>query len=118
MSCTKVYISDVENLCLLMHNDIDGFTFTVLNEDETAYDFTGKTDLFLKIYDRRRGNLLVTVPDSLTNGISVSANVITLNSNYAADIALFIAKKYYYEMSWIDTNSNLITVSLGDLEII
>ncbi len=118
MNCNNVYIGDENDLCLLMHNDVDGFTFTVLNEDGTNYDFTGLTDLFLKIYaprkTQRRSELLVTISQG-DPGVDVSGNVITWNSNYDNDIALFEEDTYYYELSWVDANSNLITISFNNL---
>lgn len=119
MSCIKVYIADEksENLCLLMHNDILGFVFEVFNEDESDFDFTGFTDVFLKIYNSPRGELVKTIPESATNGVSISGNDITWNATYATDIALFNAKIFYFELSYLDVNSKLISVLIGNLQI-
>jgi len=118
MNCVKVYISDEKDICLLMHNDIDGFEFQVLNEDGTNYDFGAFTDVFMKIYtDKSRATLVQDIPESATNGLSISGNVVTWNATYADDIKIFTSNKYYEELSYINSAGLLITVNLGLLEI-
>ena len=117
MATTNVYISDEGDLKLLMHDDFTGFTFTVTNDDDSAYDFTGYTDVFLKIRTEQRGRLLKTIPNSLTNGVSIVDNIVSWSATYADDIAIFNAKTYYFELSYLDDNSKLITIIFGDLII-
>ncbi len=116
MDPIKVYIADNEDLALYKNDDILGFTFEVLNADDTNYDFTGFTDVFLKIYKGRKEPLLVTIPNA-ANGVQIAANIITWNSDYVDDINLNI-NTYYYELSYLDSNSKLITVLYGNLSII
>ena len=116
MASTKVYIADNEDLALYKNDDILGFTFEVLNDDDSPYDFTGFTDVFLKIYKGRRNPLLVTIPNGAA-GVSILANIITWNSDYEDDIDLNI-NTYYYELSYLDDNSKLITVLFGNLVVI
>lgn len=118
MVTTNVYISDEGNLKLLMHDDFTGFTFTVTNDDDSAYDFTGFTDVFLKIYTEQRGKLLKTIPEHATNGVSISSNIVSWSATYADDIAIFNAKTYHFELSYLDANSKLITIIFGDFTII
>lgn len=125
MAVIKVYIADEkeENFVLLMHNDILGFQFEVLNAVVppatvgTPYDFTGFTDVFLKIYNKARGKLILTIPESATNGVSIATNIITWNATYATDIPLFDVREYYFELSYLDANSKLISVLIGNVEI-
>jgi hypothetical protein len=109
-----------------MHNGPDGFIFTVFNKAvppaaATPYDFTGLTDLFLKIYAPRkvqkRTELLVTI-DQGDPGVEVSGNVITWNSDYDTDIGLFEEDTYYYELSWVNAAGKLITIAFDGLTII
>ena len=121
MSCNKVYIGMSLCLELQMHNGPDGFTFTVFNEDGSDYNFTGLTDLFLKIYaprkTQKRTELLVTIAQG-DPGVSVAGNVITWNSDYDTDISLFEEDTYYYELSWVNAASKLITIAFNGLTII
>ncbi len=121
ITSTKVYIADNEDLILYKNDDILGFTFEVLNKpippaEGTPYDFTGFTDVFLKIYKGRKEPLLVTIPNG-NPGVQIAANIITWNSDYSDDINLSI-NTYYYELSYLDANSKLITVLFGDLTVI
>ena len=116
VTSTKVYIADNEDLILYKNDDILGFTFEVLNADDSPYDFTGFTDVFLKIYKGRKEPLLITIPDG-NPGVQIAANIITWNSDYEDDINLSI-NTYYYELSYLDANSKLITVLFGDLTVI
>jgi hypothetical protein len=117
MSYTKIYIGDNEDLSMYMGDDIIGFTFTVTNSDDSAYDFTGYTDVYLKIYDHRGGALKATIANGAT-GVAISSNVITWNSDYSADIALTEVGLYYYELTYEDATSRPITVCFGDLKLI
>ena len=117
MAFTQVYIGANKDLALYMNDDIIGFTFTVTNADASAYDFTGLTDLNLRIYDHRSGTLKATITNGAT-GVANASNVITWNSDYSADIALTETGLYYYELVWEDSNSKPITICYGDLKII
>jgi len=117
MAFEKTFIADDENLRLLMHNDILGFTFEVLNDDLTDFDFGAFTDVFLRIYNKKRGFLVLTIPNNLTNGVSIATNIITWNATYSTDIKLFTARSFYYELSFLDVDSKFITVLKGNFEI-
>jgi len=116
MAYTKVYIGDNEDLAIYHGDDIIGFTFTVTNSDDSAYDFTGYTDINLKIYDYRGGTALVTLV--VTDNLTISSNVVTLNADYSADIALSELGLYYYELTYNDASSRPITVCFGKLKLI
>ena len=116
MAAIKVYIADNKDLALYKNDAILGFTFEVLNDDDSVYDFTGFTDVFLKIYKGRKDPLLVTIPSG-ASGVQIAANIITWNSDYSDDINLAI-NTYYYELSYLDASGNLITVLYGNLSII
>ncbi len=121
MEATKVYIADTEDLKLYKNDHVDGFTFEVLNKpippaEGTPYDFGAFTDVFLKIYKARKTELLVTIPNNI-NGVQIAANIITWNSDYSTDINLSI-NTYYYELSYLDVDSKLITVLFGNLIVI
>ena len=117
MSFTKVYIGEDKPLAIYMNVDINGFTFTVTNSDDTAYDFTGLTDLNLKIYDHRGGTLEATIVNGAT-GVAAAANVITWNSDYSVDILITKLGIHYYDLIWEDSNSKPILIAFGDLKII
>ena len=112
---TKVYIGDTQNLELYKGDDIVGFTFTVTNSDSSAYDFTGYTDQNLYIYaDKDRKILAKTI---LAADLSISSNVITWSSDYSASIDLNQGL-YYYSLTYEDSTSRPITVSLGTLKVV
>lgn len=117
MAYTNIYIGDEQDLALYMNDDIIGFTFTVTNSDDSAYDFTGYTDVYLKIYNTRGRDLLATIANG-ASGVSISSNVVTLNADYSADIAITETGIYYYELTYEDASSRPITVSYGKLKVI
>lgn len=116
MAYTNIYIGDKEDLRMYMNDDIIGFTFTVKNSDSTAYDFTGWTDINLKIYTHRGGTLKATLVK--TTNLTISSNVVTLNADYSAEIYITETGNYYYELTYEDASSRPITIAYGDLMII
>lgn len=116
MSYTKLYIGADQDLSAYKGDDIIDFTFTVTNSDDSAYDFTGYTDINMKIYDHRGGTLKATLV--ATNNLTISSNVITLNADYSADIAINDIGLYYYEITYLDASSRPITICFGTLKII
>ena len=117
MTPTNVYIGANKPLALYMNDDIIGFTFTVLNNDGTDYDFSGSTDVNLKIYTTRGGRLISTISQGAT-GVAISGNVITWNSDYSADIDIKETGTYYYELTYNDSSSRPITVAFGSINVI
>ena len=117
MAFNKVYIGTQTDLSLYKGDDIIGFTFTITNSDDSAYDFTGLTDLNLIIYDHRGGTAEATITNGAT-GVSAASNVITWNSDYSADININVLGMHYYELTWEDSNSKPITVCYGKMKII
>ena len=115
MSTTKVYIGDNENLELFLGDDIINFTFTVLNADGTAFDFTGFTDQNLFIFTDKNRNVIAK--KILAADLVISGNVITWSSDYSASINLDI-DLYFYSLTYEDSTSRPITVALGTLRII
>lgn len=112
---TNVYIGATEHLILYKGDDIIGFTFTVTNSDDSAYDFTGYTDQNLYIYsDKNRTTLLKTI---LAADLVIASNVITWTSDYSSSIALE-ADLYSYSLTYEDASNRPITISKGNFEII
>lgn len=116
MTYTNIYIGDEENLSMYMGDDIIGFTFTVTNSDDSAYDFTGWTDVNLKIYDHRGGTVQATLVK--TTNLTISSNVVTLNANYSDAIALSNLGLYYYGLTYEDASNRPITVCFGTLKLV
>jgi hypothetical protein len=116
MSYTKLYIGAETPLMAYKGDDIIGFTFTVTNSDDSAYDFTGYTDINLTIYNHRGGDVLATLV--ATTNLTISSNVITLNADYSTDINISDLSIHYYELTYLDASSRPITVCFGDFKII
>jgi hypothetical protein len=115
MALTKVYIGATENLELYNGDDIISFVFTVTNADNTAYSFTGYTDINLYIYaDKNRKMLVKTI---LAADFVISTNTITWSSDYSASIALENGI-YYYSLTYEDATSRPISIAVGSLRVI
>ena len=115
MAYTNIFIGAQSDLKMYMGDDIIGFTFTVTNADTTAYDFTGYTDQYLKIYNHRGGTLEVTIAAA---DLTIASNVITWSSDYSATIALTDLDIYYYELTYEDATSRPITIAYGNLNLV
>ena len=116
MAYTKIYIGANQDLSAYKGDDIIDFTFTVTDSDGADYDFTGFSDLNLIIYNHRGGDVLATLVN--TTNLTISGNVITLNADYSADIAINDLSIHYYELTYNDASSRPITVAFGDFKII
>ena len=116
MSYVKTFIGEELDLMMYKGNDIIDFTFTVTNSDDSAYDFTGITDINLIIYDHRDGTVLKTLV--ITDNLTVASNVVTLNADYSADINLDTSDLRYYELVWNDSASRPITICYNNLKIV
>ena len=125
MSVTKLYIGDEENIALKKQSYINDAQYTVLNADDSAYDFDqdgGIASLNFKVFDRRDGNELI---HSTSNGSASplvrSTNVITHAeswSDFDDNGDLKAGAHYYYQLYWVTvTDSKQIDLSFGRLEI-
>ena len=115
MGYNKTYIGRKMDLGLFKGNDIINYTFTVTNSDETAYSFTGYTDINMKVYsDEDRTNILKTIT---TGSFSIAAGVITWNTDYSAALDLNLGD-YFYEFTYEDASNRPITISYGDFKIL
>lgn len=93
-------------------------TFTIQNSDGTAFDFTNQVGLFLSIYDRRDGLLIIRWTDS--DGLTLSANVITWNERNQS-VMDFCKGKYYYELGYtlVDySTEDEIPLAFGEMKFI
>lgn len=115
MAYTKLYIGKEQDLSAYNGDDIIGFTFTVTDSAGDAYDFTGYTDINMIIYNHRGGSVKATLTSS---NLSISGNVITLNADWSADIAIDDYEINYYELTYKDASSRPITVCFGKFQII
>lgn len=114
MAFTKLYIGEREDLELYLGDDVIDFLFEVFNSDDTDYDFTGLTDLYLEIYDGRGGTLLLTITDdSGATNVAQSSNDITLNIDWSASMDAIGLGDYYYRLAWEDSSNHPITVAYG-----
>lgn len=117
MSYTAFYIGKEKDIAIYKGDDLIDRTFTIKNNDGTAYDFTGYTDINLNIYKySHRDKPLKTL--TATTNLTISGNVITLNADYSADIDINKLGIYYYELTYLDASSRPITVCFGRFEII
>lgn len=118
MSYTDTFIGKAKPLRIYANIDVIDFTFTVLNNDESAYDFTGWTDINLKIYNHRGGTLLETLVKTVN--LTISSNVITLNIDWSEDMAAEIdtTDLLYYDLIFLDSSSRSIMISFGDFKVI
>lgn len=116
MAYTKIYRGQELDLSAYKGDDIINFTFTVTDSAGDAYDFTGYTDINMIIYDKRGGTADATLV--ATDNLTISSNVITLNADYSADIAITELGIYYYELTYNDASSRPITVAFGKFQLI
>ena len=116
---SKLYIGDEFNLELLFNEDVIDFTLAVTNSDESAYDFTGFTDINLYIYDAETQSKLLETLIATTNlTIPTPANgEVILNIDYSNDIDIDPGE-YYAKLTYLDASSRVITVGLGPFEIV
>lgn len=78
------------------------FPFEVLDDDGTAYDFTGNKDIIWKLFEKKHGTLVLTMKK--TDGeISLTDNTINLSVTQA-EMSLLRTKEYYQEMYWVNSS--------------
>ena len=111
MGCAKVNAGSEQCLQMYKGDDVVNFTFTYLNADGTAFDFTGGTGYAITFYEERDGRVL-----NSTINLTVSSNVITWSDLYT-DLALEIGT-WYQSMTYTDTDGNFITLEYGTLNVI
>ena len=108
MSTTKAYIAQrTVNIDMLMGNYIDGLTFTILDADGNAFDFSSATSLALRIYDVRTAqrtliDTLVTsgsYPWTSGGDMQEAAGVITIETAFPSGMTF---GRYNYELDYID----------------
>lgn len=125
ISASKLYLGQENPIALKYKSHINGTQYAVLNDDQTAYDFTQDGGVFsvnFKAFNRSGGNLLAfSTSDGLTEPLVVSSNIITHREDWSDfdDSGLLKAGgHYYYELYWVTTtNSRLLELSFGRLEI-
>ena len=117
MSNDKLYIGQEKGLTMLIDEDVIDATMTVTNADDTDYSFAGITDINMLIWDHQGGPLLDTLV--MTDNLTVSSNIITLNVDYSADMTgVTLSGIYYFKITWNDASARPITVRFGNLKMI
>ena len=113
MANTNVYITATSDIAVQYQSDIS-VTFTVLTAAAGAYDFSGKTDSDIDIYDYEGGTLVKNYGESATEGLSYVSNAITWN---AAWDALEPDRTYYYEIVYEDSGTVNPSIKICDGEL-
>ena len=115
----KVFIGQELPLQLYRGQDQTGYDITVLASDGTAFDFTGITDLYLRIYfNSLKEDMLRKFPYNGTdNGISESGGVLTWSYLWESGMDLS-GKNYYYDIFWEDANSKKQMITFGAVKIL
>jgi len=104
-STVKAYIAERQvNLEFLMGNYIDDLTFTILDADGDAFDFsTAVADdgFYLRIYNNRKTNRTLVATHSETGGeLTEALGVITWDADFPTEITEF--GSYNYELDYKD----------------
>jgi hypothetical protein len=111
MSNTNAYIAKrTVNLNFLMGNFIDDLTFTILDADGAAFDFSGADSLALRIYSNRTtARTLIDTwtttgayPWSTGGDMTQASGVITVNTAFPSGMTF---GQYNYELDYIDSES-------------
>lgn len=94
-------------------DSIIDFTFEVLNNDLTAFDFTGATDFTLTIVEKRdvTGTTLATF-DSASGDLVLAGNVIIWNA--PSGELDFASDEYFYNLRFVDTMYRTQTICFGE----
>lgn len=89
--------------------------FEILNEDETAFGFTGESGLFITFYNEREGEVV----KEFTNltGLTRNTNNIVWNAN-ASDMQFDDLGKYFYELGFIKSGGYEQVLSYGNAMVI
>ncbi len=85
--------------------------FEILNEDGTAFGFTGESGLFLTFYNEREGGVVKEFTNS--TGLARSSNNIIWNAN-PNDMVFDDRGKYYYELGFIKAGGYEQVLSYGN----
>lgn len=116
---TKLYIGDRLDLELMYEEDIILFIFNILNADETVYDFTGFTDVYIEIYDantKRKLQQSLVMNTNLTIPTPTNGQI-EFKLDYNSDISIRTGE-YYYRLSYLDTQGKKQSVIYGDFKIV
>lgn len=104
------------NFNWLIGNYVDDITFTILNSDGDPFDFTGYTEITMRIYDNRTAKrvLIDTLTETLGD-LSLSVNVITLDTAFPAGMTF---GTYNYELDYTTATSEPIRLAEGYINVI
>lgn len=87
------------------------------SDDETELDFTGQTGITFKIWEEEEnGKLLLSL--SHGSGLSLSGNIITMNTNAAQMSPTDGRGKYYYELAYQIAGGYEILLMFGEARFI
>ncbi|KKN04046.1 hypothetical protein LCGC14_1101420 [marine sediment metagenome] len=116
MSILKAYIAKLNvNIVLIMGNHIDDITFTILDSDGVAFDFSAATGFTLKIYDDRSDTRILKVTHTQAIELAEALGVITWDAVFPTAITLF--GNYNYELSYTDPEG-LKIIGIGTISVI
>lgn len=104
------------NFNLLMGNQINDITFTILDSNGDAFDFTGYSEITIRIYDNRssRRTLIDTMTETLGD-LTLSVNVIIWDTAFPSGMTF---GKYNYELDYTNADDEPIRLAEGYLNVI
>lgn len=115
MSELRTFTATKEELEIYNGQAVINNVFEILNEDATAFGFTGESGLFITFFNEREGVVVKEFTD--LTGLSRNSNNIFWNAN-PTDMQFDDRGKYYYELGFIRSGGYEQVLCYGNAKVI